>query len=913
MNFNELGNLFDRLTGANRPIRLRLSYQQGVLDDLLLVKRVSGTEHICGGIEYRILCVATDAALPLKQFIGVSAELQFVTDKGTLRSVCGIVALAGAGQSDGGLATYQLVLRDALAIMEMRTSTRVFRNASEIEISEKLLREWRAINPILAKAFDIDMVGLAQTYPQREFIMQHNESDPAFLRRLWKRQGVCWYIRPGASSEHGSSDTPAHTLVLFDHGGSLAMNAAGTVRFHRDAATESADSIFNWSASRALRPGSLTRQSWDYRKRGMMAVEAPTIAHQGEDGDQFAFSLDDYVIDAPHVGDSQRDYQRLGDVRMKRHEYDAKSFSGESGVRDFCVGEWFTFAGHPEIDMHLADEREFVLTELLVSAENNLPKALTDKIRRLFDANGWDDIQPRGLDRASDERGVKYTNRFTCVRRSTPIVPHYDLRTDLPRVTLQSAIVVGPPGEEVHCDALGRVKIRFPGTREKDNAKGPGASNTDADSAWVRVATNWASDRWGSISLPRVGDEVLVDFLGGDPDKPVVVACVYGVQPATFSHQGELPGNRFVAGIKSKEVKGFRYNQLRLDDTPGQINAQLASEHGHSELNLGWLTHPRNDGQPRARGEGAELRSDQAVVVRGKQGVFISAEAQERAEGGILERSTLLGLGEALMSVQSQLSKLSATHDAGETECAKIGEMVAKLKKWDAGTNVDPNGSGGCSPMVMVAAPAGVAVKSHDNLLLGAQSQADLISVGNTQLSAGKRLLMRAAEAVSIFAHSLGMKLVAASGKMELQTHDGDIELTSARRIVLNAAEEIVLQAPNIRFTAKGAQIDIGADQIVQQCSATHTIKSAKFAHVTGGGGSVAGVQLPASELATDERIVLFDQQTGLPVANHPYRAVLDDGQVVSGKTDDEGRTALMQSAAIGEVQISIDLHSDDA
>lgn len=132
------------------------------------------------------------------------------------------------------------------------------------------------------------------------------------------------------------------------------------------------------------------------------------------------------------------------------------------------------------------------------------------------------------------------------------------------------------------------------------------------------------------------------------------------------------------------------------------------------------------------------------------------------------------------------------------------------------------------------SAPAGVAIGSQDNVLVGAQSQIDLISVGTTQVSTGKTFLVRAAQTVSMSAHKLGMKLVAASGKMELQTHKDDIEISSAKRIVLSAADEIVLQAPKVRVVAKGAQVDLGNDEIVQQCSANHTIKSAKFAHVTG-------------------------------------------------------------------------------
>ncbi|HEX9171439.1 MAG TPA: type VI secretion system Vgr family protein [Telluria sp.] len=663
---NVLG-LSPDLIQSNRPIRLRLSHQNSVLDNVLLIKYVTGQETLCGGIEYRLLCVSTQAALPLKEFIALPVELQFTTDRGQLRAVCGIVAQAAAGQSDGGLATYQLVVRDGLALMEQRINTRIFRNLNEVDICAALVREWRNVNPILAKAFDFDTAGITGTYPAREFTMQHNESDAAFMRRLWKRQGIAWFIRPGQASQSASSTTPAHTLVLFDASLSLAQNAAGSVRFHRDAGTELRDGVINWSAVRTLKAGCVTRQSWDYRQGGMMSAHSPTTMQQGEAGNEFAFSLDDYQIETPHAGNDGNDYRRLGELRIQRHEHEAKCFYGESGVRDFCVGEWFSLAGHPDIDTHPDDERQFVLTELTVTAQNNLPKDIDERAQRLFDANAWQRAPANvALEQASDEREVKYTNRFACVRRGIPLVPAFDPRTDLPRVRLQSAIVVGPPGEEVYCDEGGRIKLRFPGTREQDHPDGAGASNTDRDSAWVRVASQWASDRWGSISLPRVGDEVIVDFLGGDPDKPIVVGRVYSgtAAPPAFSHRGELPGNRFLAGIKSKEVQGMRYNQLRLDDTPGQISAQLASEHGHSQLNLGWLTHPRSGGEGKARGDGAELRSDKSVVVRAARLMLLTTQAMLGATGKQLEREPLQELLEGSQALLKELGAFAEQHQA---------------------------------------------------------------------------------------------------------------------------------------------------------------------------------------------------------------------------------------------------------
>jgi type VI secretion system secreted protein VgrG len=918
MDFRDLIHIGTDISERNRPIRLRLSREDGVLDDVLMVKRVTGNESLCGGLEYRLLCVSSRADLPLKEFMALPAELQFVTDQGDLRAVCGIVAQAAAGQSDGGLATYQLVIRDALALMEQRTNTRVFRNRNELEITATIVGEWRQNNPVLAKAFDIDMSHVTEACPPREFTMQHNESDAAFLRRLWKRRGIAWFMRPGQASTPMGDDIPAHALVLCDDAFTLPQNAAGTVRYHRDSGTEERDSVTAWSPVRVLKPGQVTRHSWDYLQARPLTSNVSALVDQGAMGSQFALSLDDYQVDMPHAGDDSGDYRTLGQLRMKRHEYESKCFYGEGSVRALCVGQWIGLAGHPEIDTHPAPEREFVITRLDIEADNNLPKALDDRIQRLFELSRWDHA-PSGspldsaLKHASNERGMRYTNRFACVRRGIPIVPAFDPRSDLPRPQLQSALVVGPAGEEVHCDEYGRVKVRFPATRPEDHhhAQDAGASDSDRDSAWVRVASTWAGNRLGAITLPRVGDEVIVDFLGGDPDKPIIVAQVYGGQapPPAFSHTGALPGNKYLAGIKSKEVQGARYNQLRFDDTPAQINAQLSSQHGHSELNLGWLTHPRSGGQGQARGEGAELRSDGAVALRGGRGVLISADPRQQASGKQLDRNELIGVMETLRGVQKQLSDLSVKHFADATDDQELQRLIGHLKQWESGSNTGGAGAdagGGGKPVVALSAPAGVALTSQENIAIGAQTHVDVVSAGHTQLSVGKKLRARVSEGISLFAHTLGIKLIAASGKVELQTHGGDVEITSAKRIVLSAADEIVLQAPKVRFLAQGAQVDLGGGAIVQQSSGGHTIKSSKFDHVGGGGGNVPGLELPTSKLQTDEKFILARRGSGRPHANQRYRIELDDGRTIEGVTNQQGHTELTQDMALKIARLTL-------
>jgi type VI secretion system secreted protein VgrG len=896
--------LAKELVTSNRPLRLRLDMIGGVNDDMLLPQRVFGSETLCGGIEYRILCVSSNPWLPLKQMIAVPAALEFVTDQGDLRSVCGIVTEASSGDCDGGLASYQLVLRDALAIMEKRTNTRVFRNMDEVEIVHRILNEWRHKSPILGTCFrhEVDEAFHIREYPKREFTMQHNESDAHFIRRLLKRRGIGWYIRA-----EGAGEYPMHTLVLFNNADSLRRNAAGTIRYHRDSATEERDTITSWSAVRSLQPGVVTRHSWDYRNsqgREFMMADASSGVDQGVHGNELAASLDDYQILMPHAGDDNEDLCRLGKLSMQRHDYESKCFHGEGSVRDLCAGEYFTLTGHPEVDEHPGEERDFVVTALQVTAQNNLPKALAARVERLFARSRWmQGAQELQLQRDVGEKvasgPLRMHVQFTAVRRGVIIVPAYDARTDLPQALMQSAIVVGPEGEEVHCDQMGRVKIRFPGTRPADHeeAANAGASDTGTDSAWVRVASNWAGngpgslEQCGTIGLPRVGTEVLVSFLGGDPDKPVIVGQLYNqqAQPPTLSNLGELPGNRYLSGIKSREANGARANQLRFDDTNGQISAQLASEHGHSELNLGFLTHPKSGGLARPRGEGVELRTNEAVSIRGVKGVLISASGNLDSKGSSLSREELSSVADLSQQVAQHLSSLAEKHADDPADDASLSELVEKIKNWD-GNGKDTSGSN-VDHVVAINAPSGALVGSQKSIAICAKSSVDVLSVAETRIGAGANLMMRAGRGISMFATKLGIKLIAASGNIRVQSQNGDIEITSLKRIKIIANAGIELQSPAIKMIAQGCQVTYSGGVVTQQSSGVHTIKSSKFVHAGSGDGSPESLNLPTSEVEHDQHVLVTDLLTDEPIARRKYRITLEDGQTFEGVTNDAGLT----------------------
>ena len=902
-----LSSVSFNLTDANRPIRLRIFTARGVRDDLLLVKHVSGVESMCGGIDYSLLCVSTRAGLALKQFIANPVELQFVTDTGGLRSVCGIVAAATEGQGDGGLATYQLIVRDALALLDKTSNTRVFRNANEIDITNVLLKEFRLANPVAARAFSYDLVNL-KSYPAREFTMQYNESTGAFLRRLWKRRGISWFIQPGTATERGNDETPLHTLVLFDDAMSLEENAGGEVRYHRDDATEERDVITAWHAVRTLTPGKIGRQSWDYLVNGPASAQENGMNDQGILGNSFAASLDDYMVDAPHVADDDTDYRTLGVARIQRHEYEAKYFQGEGSERNMCVGQWNSIVGHPELDTHPQSEREFIVTELRVEAENNLPKTLDDQARRLFALNRWRD-DSAALTQASAERGVRYTNRFSCVRRGIPIVPAYDPRTDLPRTELQYVTVVGPVNEEIHCDHLGRVKVRFPGCRDDDHAHahGVGASDSDRDSAWVQVANPWAGDQYGTISLPRVGHQVLCAFVGGDPDKPLIIGRAHGgrTPPPSFSRASRLPGDRYLSGIVSREGKSQsqRYNQLRMDDTPGEISAQLESVHGHSQLNLGYLTHPRQDGKADARGQGFELRTDDSGAIRTAKSLLISAWKRLDAAGTQLASSEHLALMQDCLDLFKTLGEYAAQHQGMPVDPAPQDGLKADLEAGPGARNTDV--AGDAKPTVSLTGPAGIAFSTPKTIVSYAGVNLDTVAQQHMQLASGKRFNVNAGKGISLFSHSEGITQIAHNGDFLLQSqHDNmnlvsakDIKVTAAKRMIAMADQEMTfIVSGGAYLRLKGGDIEIGGPGKL-------TVKTAE--HHWNGPASEKTEMPSFGEGAFERTPVLIRPTDGKPIEGMQVHILRDGKESIVGETNAAGEGPKITSDRLEQIRVT--------
>nr|WP_240763548.1 type VI secretion system Vgr family protein [Paraburkholderia silviterrae] len=893
---------------------------------MLFLQRLDIREDLCGGIEGRLSCISTSNGIALQNFLGQPVTVQLMTDKGTLQSICAIVTDAHEGESDGSLATYQLVVRDALSILERRANTRIFRTQSTLDIIQTLVREWRSRSSTLAATFDIDVSRLdASKYPVREQTLQFDESDADFIRRLCRREGIAWFIKAGAQ-EGGSdlSEEPFHTLVFFDNVIKLEQSPAGTVSWHADAAIGMSDSITLLTTGRQLVAGSVRRASWDYKPSQMDTLQAPTRVDQGVAGNDLARLLSDARIDAPHMADSPDDNQRLGRARLMAHGAQAVRMDGASGVRNLAVGTWVAVAGHPELDRLQEVDRRVIVTTLHHRGENNLPKDLNERAQGLFTASRWHfdsppvsvdtRMRPATLDASESSR---YENTFTGVPRGTPLTPIYDPRVDLPRVHPITGVVVVPDGEEVHCDEYGRIFVQIQGLDEADHAhaSGAGTRGTPADSAAVRVLGGWAGANYGQHVLPRGGMEVLLDFMNGDPDRMYVAGVFANGQnmPATFSRTGGLPGNRYLTGLRSQEIQGQRYNQLRLDDTPSQISAQLASEHAHSQLNLGYLTQPRTDGKGADRGEGAELRTDAAAAVRAAQGILLTTYARSQATGGQMERDELLKLLGECTELFKALGDYAGQHGGQAADGTGQSAVANAVKGWSPG-----NGTGGSAASTAGASQALIALGAQDGAVnvtpkthvTYAGENIDQVAQQHLQLMSGQRLNATAGQGMQLFARGKGVQVLAGEGPVTVQSQADALAVSAQKGVQISSNEsEILLSAPTVRFVAEdGSYVKIGGGGITLGTSGDIHLLSAS--HQWGGPSTQGAPKAAFNNQPTDQRFRLHytgdTPDAPLPAANQAYRITTDDGRVIEGVTDAKGLTSVVKDDAMRILKIDI-------
>ncbi|MFV5442971.1 DUF2345 domain-containing protein, partial [Acinetobacter oleivorans] len=494
------------------------------------------------------------------------------------------------------------------------------------------------------------------------------------------------------------------------------------------------------------------------------------------------------------------------------------------------------------------------------------------------------------------------------VRRNIKAVPEYNPLEHRPAAHPQRAKVVGLEGESIHVDQWGRIKVRFLFTRTDDHSHdgGAGSNDNDTDSAWVDVLTPWAGAGYGARFLPRVGEIVVIDFFDGNIDRPFVVGRIHEAErhPTQFDQKGQLPDTKKLSGIRSEEVDGKGFNQLRFDDTTGQISAQLQSSHAASQLNLGNLSHPKDKAESDGRGEGFELRTDQWGAVRAGSGLLVSTHKQDQAQGVHLDAN------EAKQQIDGGLNNAKALSEVAKNQQTDPLEVLENLKTFlEQIEEKDQDKAAAFKQALMIlTAPNSIAIASNEDIHLSADAQLSQTAGDSINLSTQKNLIAHAQNKISLFAAQDGARLYAGKGKVEIQAQGDGADLIARKAVqIISTEDKIEISASKeIVITAGGSQIKINGSGIFPVTGGKFEVKAGQHLFMGGGSANFSSSLPPPPKRGQGVLELLHDYSHGAFVKGAGYTVTDNLGKVVNGKLDDNG-FARISGLATGSVKVLFD------
>lgn len=702
----------------------------GPASGTLLVEAFAASDAV-QEIGYRdVIVLSTTAHVDLTALLGQPAHLAICLADGTRSHFGGELSEVAMLGSDGGLARYRMRIVPWIWRLGQVRSSRVWQDKSIIDIVDSVfkaclpLARWRwseETSPFMARALP------------RSYCCQYRETDLAFVQRLLAEEGLGWRCEQGP-------DGPG--IVLFADSTrpcavpeDASSDAAGAVRFHGVRSVESSDTVQSLIARRRLHASLTTVLGYDYKARQIVAGSSPTRTVQSSR----LPVLESFDVPGQYAYANREQALRHADLQMQREEARAAVWHGRSTVRTLRAGTRLTVSDTP-----LAQYRDTAFTVLRVTSVgvNNMPPPAQHALAELFGPipELLEESTPRTIPHEfalalAQARATGYANCFDAIPADVPWRPMLVEGDGRQRVRptahgTQTAIVIGADGndqpngaDEIHCDRLGRVRIRYHWQDSGDAT------------CWVRVAQRSAGGGMGCQFLPRIGQEVLVQFLENDIDRPIVVGALYngqgeggipptpggvrvveprapfdrahdhmpsaqgnlagGNSPVWHGASGDSAGHRNSAaqwGIRSKEFGGSGYNQLLFDDTDGQGRVQLRSTHASSELNLGHLIHAADNYRGSFRGLGAELRTDAYGAVRAGRGLLVSSykinhSAAQRdpageSAGGIALLNAAVKLAESFSAaaVTHQTVGLATHMGAAKANVSALDDRAAPLK-----------------------------------------------------------------------------------------------------------------------------------------------------------------------------------------------------------------------------------------
>jgi type VI secretion system secreted protein VgrG len=633
-------------TQDNRPMRSTTPLGK----DALLLVGFSGTEAISQLFSFRLDFLATNqTAVPFEKLLGQKVTVEFAVPK---RHFNGIVNRISEGERDETFTSYQLEIVPQFWLLTRRTQSRIFQHISVPDILRKVF-----------EGLDVDYQ-IQGSFPERDYCVQYRESDFNFASRLMEEEGIYYFFKHTESGHKMVvANSPMGHPELTEKSKIIYENILG--------GTRKEDRIYDWAKVQELRSGKyllwdhcfeLPHKHLEANKDTQIEVAVGTVTHKLKVGGNDKLELYDYPgeyaqrfdgVDAgggDQPADVQKifkDNQRTVEIRMQQETLPGLRSQGASNCHHLVSGHKFT------LERHFNADGQYVLTSIQHTAK-------LDAYR-------------------SKQETYSYNNTFTCIPFALPFRP--PCVTPCPTVLgSQTAVVVGPPGEEIFTDKYSRVKVQFHWDRE-------GKNNADS-SCWIRVATHWAGKQWGMIHIPRIGQEVVVDFAEGDPDQPIIVGSVYNAEQMP---PYKLPDEKTKSTLQSRSTKGGgpkNFNEIRLEDKKGSeqifINAEKDMDH-------------------RVENDSREfIKKDRHLIVEANQIELVKADKHSHVKGKLVEK---VG-GDLSLTVGAKRQEKIGTIDtveAGQEIHLKAGMKVII----EAGVQISLVGPGGFIDI----GPAGVTIQ----------------------------------------------------------------------------------------------------------------------------------------------------------------------------------------------------------
>lgn len=586
---------------------LRLSFpNDDAPPDLLLVNQLDACEGLSRPFEYKVELISDSAHIALKDMQGKMLAVHLVRKDGGVRYFTGHVFSFGLKKVDGGIAYYEATLGPWFRYLSLRKDNYLFHNATLYDQTETVFADYGGL-----ANWDWRVAGSKKLMKDA---CQFDETDANYLQRRWNAAGLVYWF------EHSAS---GHRLVVSDDTTAAEpIDGNEEVPFQRHGGATEEDGIGEWSPARQLVQGTVAVASYDFKSGRPMVSSMPTVNQQGN-----VPNIESYEYTGAAGFTDGAGGQALARLRMEEMEASAKRFDGAGNNRQLAPGRWFRLTGHfkAAIGGDSDQANEFLVVEAHHRASNNY--------------------------QAKTAEPSHYANELTCIRKFIPWRPGRTLNCVETKIYgLQTATVTGPAGEEIYTDEFGRVRIQFHWDRF--------GMRDENSSTWIRVVTPWSGSSFGMTSIPRIGTEVIIAFIGGEPDRPIITGMVPNVD--TMPAWG-LPANKTQTGMMSRSTPGggtANANALRFEDKKGGEQVWIKAERNYD----------------------AEVGNDQSVTVANNQTITVG---NDQASGVGNNQTCSVGNDQSL-TVSKNRSKVigkDESHTIGKNADRFVGNNESRRVK----------------------------------------------------------------------------------------------------------------------------------------------------------------------------------------------------------------------------------------